>query len=88
MEQYIIWMTIEELEASPFENDEMHRNIIDKDFFLGKDKPKYSQKDVEQIFDDVIFLKNGSVVLEGPVDDIRSEKEMSIDALFREVFKC
>ncbi|MEA4892856.1 MAG: ABC transporter ATP-binding protein [Peptococcaceae bacterium] len=45
-------------------------------------------QDVEQIFDDVVFLKNGSVVLEGPVDDIRSEKEMSIDALFREVFKC
>ena len=44
-------------------------------------------QDVEQIFDDVVFLKNGSVVLEGPVDDIRSEKEMSIDALFREVFK-
>ena len=45
-------------------------------------------QDVEQIFDDVIFLKNGSVVLDGSVDDIRSEKEMSIDALFREVFKC
>lgn len=42
------YLTIEELEASPFENDEMHRNIIDKDFFLGKSKPKYSQKDVEK----------------------------------------
>ena len=46
------YLTIEELEASPFENDEMHRNIIDKDFFLGKDKPKYSQKNVEQILKD------------------------------------
>lgn len=46
------YLTIEELEATPFENDEMHRNIIDKDFFLGKDKPKYSQKDVEKILSD------------------------------------
>lgn len=46
------YLTIEELEASPFENDEMHRNIIDKDFFLGKSKPKYSQKDVEKILSD------------------------------------
>ena len=45
-------------------------------------------QDVEQIFDDVVFLKNGSVVLQGAVDDIRSAEEMSIDALFREVFKC
>lgn len=46
------YLTIEELEATPFENDEMHRNIIDKDFFLGKSKPKYSQKDVEKILSD------------------------------------
>lgn len=48
------YLTIEELEASPFENDEMHRNIIDKDFFLGKSKPKYSQKDVEKILSDIL----------------------------------
>lgn len=50
------YLTIEELNATPFENDEMHRNIIDKDFFLGKDKPKYSQKDVEQILKDNALL--------------------------------
>lgn len=50
------YLTIGELEATPFENDEMHRNIIDKDFFLGKDKPKYSQKDVEQILKDNALL--------------------------------
>lgn len=46
------YLTKEELKSQQFENDEMHRNIIDKDFFLGKDKPKYSQKDVEQILKD------------------------------------
>lgn len=46
------YLTKEELKSQQFENDEMHRNIIDKDFFLGKSKPKYSQKDVEKILSD------------------------------------
>lgn len=50
------YLTIEELKATPFENDEMYRNIIDTDFFLGKYKPKYSQKDVEQILKDNALL--------------------------------
>jgi ABC-2 type transport system ATP-binding protein len=45
-------------------------------------------QDVEQVLDDIIFLKNGKVTLEGNADDIRAEKNMSIDLLFREVFKC
>lgn len=44
--------------------------------------------DVERIFDTVIFLKDGEVVLEGNIDEIREEKKKSIDELFREVFKC
>ncbi len=44
--------------------------------------------DVEQVLDDVIFLKNGHVVLQSPVDAIREEKGMSVDAYFREVFRC
>lgn len=42
--------------------------------------------DVEQILDDVIFLKDGKVILEGNSDDIRSEHGKSIDSLFREIF--
>jgi ABC-2 type transport system ATP-binding protein len=45
-------------------------------------------QDVEQILDDIIFLKEGRVILQGAADDIRAEKGMSIDSLFREVFKC
>ncbi len=45
-------------------------------------------QDVEQIFDEIIFLNKGKAVLQGAVDDIRSAKGMSIDALFREEFKC
>ena len=43
--------------------------------------------DIEQILDEVIFLKNGSIVLNKTVDEIRLEYEKSVDELFREVFK-
>ena len=44
--------------------------------------------DVENILDEVIFLKEGRVVLQSPVDDIRSQQGKSVDSLFREVFRC
>lgn len=43
--------------------------------------------DIEQVLDEVIFLKNGSIVLQKTVDEIRAEYEKSVDELFREVFK-
>lgn len=45
-------------------------------------------QDVEQIFDDIIFLENGHIRLFGQVDEIRSQYGKSIDELFREVFRC
>lgn len=44
--------------------------------------------DVENILDDVVFIKEGEIVLENAVDTIREENGKSVDALFREVFKC
>lgn len=44
--------------------------------------------DVEKTLDDVVFINKGEVVLTSSVDDIRESKGMSVDALFREVFKC
>ena len=44
--------------------------------------------DVEPILDEVIFLREGRVVLYNSVDSIREEKGKSVDELFREVFKC
>lgn len=44
--------------------------------------------DVEKVLDEVIFINQGRVMLQSTVDDIREEKGMSVDALFREVFKC
>ena len=43
--------------------------------------------DVERIFDKAIFIKDGSIVLNEYVDVIREEKGMSIDKLFREVYR-
>ena len=44
--------------------------------------------DVEKVLDDVVFIKNGQIFLQGTVDEIREQKGMSVDALFREVFAC
>lgn len=44
--------------------------------------------DVEKVLDDVVFINNGRVMLQSSVDDIRERNGMSVDALFREVFKC
>ena len=44
--------------------------------------------DVEKVLDEVIFLDRGKVVLRSGVDDIRENKGMSVDELFREVFRC
>lgn len=44
--------------------------------------------DIEQIFDSVIFLKEGKVVLHDDVDSVRSKQGMSIEAYFKEVFRC
>ena len=44
--------------------------------------------DVESVLDDVVFLKDGRVVLHKAADEIREEKGESVDKLFREVFKC
>ena len=44
--------------------------------------------DIENILDQVIFIKNGQIVRNSSVESIREEECKSVDALFREVFKC
>lgn len=44
--------------------------------------------DVENILDEVIFLQNGQIRMTSSVEDIRANEGKSVDALFREVFKC
>jgi ABC-2 type transport system ATP-binding protein len=44
--------------------------------------------DIEQVLDDVIFIKEGKIVLHKSAEEIREENADSVDGLFREVFKC
>lgn len=44
--------------------------------------------DIENILDEVIFLSYGEIKLMGDAAKIREREGKSIDALFREVFKC
>ena len=44
--------------------------------------------DVENILDEVVFVNHGRIALHSTVDAIREEHGMSVDAYFREVFKC
>jgi ABC-2 type transport system ATP-binding protein len=43
--------------------------------------------DIERIFDDVAFISDGEIVLQGNAEELRSDKKQSIDELYREVFK-
>ena len=44
--------------------------------------------DIENILDDVIFIKNGQLVMQTTVDEIRQKKGKTVDTFFREVFAC
>lgn len=44
--------------------------------------------DVENVLDRVLFLQNGTITLNATVDEIRTDYKKSVDALFREVFRC
>ena len=44
--------------------------------------------DIENILDRVLFIKQGQLVLNATVDEIRTEQGKSVDTLFREVFRC
>ena len=44
--------------------------------------------DIENILDEVVFMKEGRLLLQTSVEEIREEKGKSGDAYFREVFAC
>ena len=44
--------------------------------------------DVESILDDVAFLSRGHLLLQSSADDLRAKEGKSVDAVFREVFRC
>ena len=70
-----------------------------RDYILQTIIPNYSENasvlisthlisDIENVLDDVIFIQNGHIRLHTSVDAIREQEGKSVDALFREVFRC
>lgn len=45
-------------------------------------------QEIENILDRVVFIRQGKIVRNSSVDDIRMNEGKSVDALFREVFRC
>ncbi|MNO09908.1 hypothetical protein D3C81_2334330 [compost metagenome] len=43
-------------------------------------------RDIERIFDEVIFIKNGSIVMQEEVEDLRIRHGKGVDDMFKEVF--
>lgn len=43
--------------------------------------------DVEQVLDEFVFIQNGNILRHGQVEEVK-EKGTTVDALFREVFRC
>ena len=44
--------------------------------------------DVENILDEVVFIKYGNIILQAGAEQIRQNEHKSIDRFFREVFAC
>ncbi len=42
---------------------------------------------VERVLDEVVFIKDGKVLRQQQVDDIREQEGKSVDELFRELFR-
>ena len=43
-------------------------------------------RDIERIFDEVIFIRNGEIVMQDEVENIRIKHGKSVDDMFKEVF--
>ena len=44
--------------------------------------------DIEKIFNEVIFIKNGEIILHENSEDLRMKRQASINDIFKEEFKC
>ncbi len=44
--------------------------------------------DIENVLDDALFLREGNIAMYNSVENIRSTYNQSVDATFREVFRC
>lgn len=43
-------------------------------------------RDMENLFDQVVFLSEGEIVLKGDADELREEKQMQIEDIYKDIF--
>lgn len=43
--------------------------------------------EIEKLFDNVVFIKESKVVLDGNAEDLRIERQMSIENIYKEIYK-
>lgn len=57
---------------------------------IGKDKTliitTHLVDEMEMLFDEVVFIANGKIVLSGNAEDLREDREKQISDIFREIF--
>ena len=94
--------TVELVMALEEEFDTFSKGGVDpaaRDYILGTILSNYSEEasvllsthliaDIERVLDEVVFIREGVMVLHKDVDAIREETGKSVDTLFREVFAC
>lgn len=44
-------------------------------------------KEIERLFDDIAFIANGEIILSGNTEELRIERGLSIDELYKEVYR-
>ena len=44
--------------------------------------------DIENVLDEFLFISGGQVFMQDTVDNVRATRGVSVDQLFREVFRC
>ncbi len=44
--------------------------------------------EVEEVLSSFIFIKNGEIIMQSTVEEVRNTENKTVDALFREMFKC
>jgi len=44
--------------------------------------------DIERILDEVIFIDKGKIILQSDADKLRNKEKLSVDEIFRRMFKC
>mgnify|MGYP000569498988 CR=1 FL=1 len=66
-------------------NDLPPMTLKEEDWEIEGGSIKFGNNEIK---DEVVFLREGQVMLHESVETIRDEKGKSVDELFREVFRC